>query len=110
MTFTGQGLPFSSWGLSSMMVAGVMRPMSMAGEYTDRGLMEEPGWRLVSTGVFQPRFTVFSSVLPMATTRPLPLSTTEMADMSRWPVRLDTWSKFSRLLNTVSTAAWTVGS
>ena len=72
--------------------------------------MDEPGWRLVSTGVFQPRFTVFSWVLPMATTRPVELSTTEMAEISRWPVLVDTWSRFSRLLYTVSTAACTSGS
>ena len=72
--------------------------------------MDEPGCLAVWTAGFSPRSTVFSMVLPMATTKPLELSTTLMADISRCPVREDTWSRLARLLNTVSTAFWISGS
>ena len=57
--------------------------------------MEEPGGRLLLVARFRLRLTVFSPRPPaMATTSPLTLSTTVMADCNLWPL-LETTSLYS---------------
>ena len=59
----------------------------MAGAYTDKGLMEDPGGRKLPVARFKPRLTVFSPIPPaMATTSPVELSTMVMADWSCCPL------------------------
>ena len=66
---------------------GLISPISTAGAYTVRGLMEEPGWRWASVARLKPRLSSFSPMRPtMAATSPVSLSMMVMADWSRWPL------------------------
>ena len=88
-----------------------MSPYSIAGEYTDSGLKDEPGARSVSVARFRMRFAFFSPTPPdIAFTSPVYGSMITIADWNCCEVLFQGFGKFSTSRYTLSTQACISGS